>query len=124
MHTYVATTILNSLTTTIIFILLSVPSEPCSLEVVSVTSSSVTLQWDPPETPNGIITQYSIHYGETVIDNFGNKASNKLMGTVEGLSPNTTYVLQLRAHTRVGPGLPRSLTIKTCKFIMNHGNHS
>ena len=78
----------------------------------------MTLQWDPPETPNGIITQYSIHYGETVIDNFGNKASNKLMGTVEGLSPNTTYVLQLRAHTRVGPGPSSSLTIKTCKFII------
>ena len=72
----------------------------------------------PPKTPNGVITQYSIQYGETVIDNFGSKISNKLTGgTVEGLSPNTTYTLQLSAHTKVGPGPPSSLTVKTCKFM-------
>ena len=71
----------------------------------------------PPKTANGVITQYSIQYGETVIDNLGSKLPNKLMGTVEGLSPNTTYTLQLRAHTKVGPGAPSSLTVKTCKFL-------
>ena len=71
----------------------------------------------PPKSPNGVITQYSIQYGETVIDNFGGKTSNKLMGTIEGLSHNTTYTLQLRAHTKVGPGPPSSLTVKTCKLL-------
>ena len=71
----------------------------------------------PPETPNGVITQYSIQYGETVIDNFGSKTSSKLMGTVKGLSPDTTYTLQLRVHTKVGPGPPSSLTVKTCKLL-------
>ena len=94
-----------------------VPSEPCSLEVASVTSSSVTLQWISPETPNGIITQYSIQYDGSVINNFGSKALNMLMGIVEGLSLDTEYVLQLRAHTRVGPGSPASLTVKTSKLI-------
>ena len=43
------------------------------------------------------------------------------MGTVEGLSPDTEYVLQLRAHTRVGPGPPASLTVKTSKlFILQY----
>ena len=50
-----------------------VPSEPCSLEIPSVTSISVTLQWMPPKTPNGVITRYSIQYGETIINNFGVK---------------------------------------------------
>ena len=95
-----------------------VPSEPCSLEILpSVTSTSVTLQWMPPRTPKGVITRYSIQYGETVIDNFGSKTSNKLMGTVEGLSPDTTYGLQLRAHTIVGQGPPSNLTVKTCKLL-------
>ena len=98
-------------------LLFLVPSEPYSFQVLSVTSSSVTLQWIPPKTPNGVITQYSIQYGGTVIDNFGSETSNKLMGTVEGLSPDATYTLQLRAHTKVGPGPPSSLTIKTCKFL-------
>ena len=75
----------------------------------------MTLQWKPPETPNGIITHYSILYNGINIANFGN---NMLMDTIEGLSPDTVYVLQLRAHTRVGKGPPSNLTIVTCKLLM------
>ena len=94
-----------------------VPSEPQSLGIVSITSSSVTLRWSPPETPNGIITQYSIQFDTTNITNFGNNMSNILMGTVEGLSPDIVYVLQLRAHTSVGAGPHRSITITTRKLL-------
>ena len=45
----------NLLTVAINFIV--GPSEPRSLVVFSVNSSSVTLQWMFPETPNGVITQ-------------------------------------------------------------------
>ena len=75
------------------------------------------LQWISPETPNGVITKYSIQYNGSVIDNFGSKTLN-MLGTVEGLSPDTEYVLQLRAHTRVGPGPPASLTVKTSKLLI------
>ena len=88
------------------------------MKVVSVTSSTVTLQWEPPETPNGPITKYSIQYDESVVDNFGSITLNRLMGTVEGLSADTEYVLQLRAHTRVGPGPPASLTVKTSMLFI------
>ena len=94
-----------------------VPNEPFSLEVVSVTASSVTLQWMPPQTTNGVITQFSIQYGETVINNFGNNSLNTMTGTVERLSPDTEYILQLRAHTRVRPGPPGNMTIKTHKLL-------
>ena len=89
------------------------PSEPRSLEMVSVNSSSVTLQWRPPVTPNGIITQYSLQYNITII-NFGN---DMLMGTIEGLSPDTVYTLQVRAHTSVGAGPPSIITVVTCEFL-------
>ena len=82
-----------------------------------ITSSSVTLKWMPPTTPNGVITQYSIQYGEIVIDNFGSRTLNMIMGTVERLSPDTECVLQLRAYTKVGPGQNSSLTVKTCKLF-------
>ena len=98
-------------------LLFSVPTEPYSLKLAAVTSSSVTLQWMPPATPNGVITQYSLQYGGNTIDNFGTETLNMLMGTIEGISPDTKYVLQLRAHTRVGPGPPASLTIQTCKLL-------
>ena len=88
------------------------------MEVDSVTSSSVTVQWMSPETPNGVITHYSIQYDGTVVDSFHSKKLTKMMGTVEGLSPNTEYVLELRAHTRVGPGPSASLTVKTGKLLI------
>ena len=80
----------------------------------------MTLQWMPSTTPNGIITHYSIKCDGREIDNFqiDSKTSNKLMGTVEGLSPDTTYALQLRAHTKVGSGPPSNLTVKTCKLLI------
>ena len=90
------------------------------MKVSSVTSSTVTLQWEPPETPNGLITKYSIQYDGSlyVFDNVGSVTLNRLMGTVERLSPDTEYVLQLRTHTKVGPGSPASLTVKTSKFFI------
>ena len=103
-----------------------VPSAPRILDV-SVNSSSVTLQWRPPVTPNGIITQYSIQFGVTIINNFGNNMLNMLMDTVEGLSPDTVYTLQLRAHTSVGAGPPSIETVTTCKlktFVKMHNASS
>ena len=90
-----------------------VPSEP-RLDIVSVNSSSVTLQWRVPDPPNGVITQYSIQLNGTDIDDL---SSNVLMYTIGGLSPDTVYVLQLSAHTIVGEGPPSSVTIITCKLL-------
>ena len=90
------------------------PSEPRSLVVFSVGSTSVTLQWMPPDTPNGVIMQYSILHDGSNITNFGN---NMLMDTIQGLSPDTVYVLQLRAHTVVGAGPSTSLTFLTCMLF-------
>ena len=82
------------------------------MEIVFVNSSSVTLQWGPPETPNGVIIHYSILCDENNI----NISSSVLMYTIEGLSPDTVYVLQLRAHTVVGAGPPSSINFLTCKL--------
>ena len=82
------------------------------LEIVSVNSSSVTLQWRPPETPNGVITHYSILYDEKNII----ISSNELMYTIEELLPDTVYVLQLRAHTAAGAGPPSNRTVLTSKL--------
>ena len=88
------------------------PSEPQSFEVILVNSSSVTIQWRPPITLNGIITQYSILFNGINVTSFG---KNMLMGSIGGLSSDTVYVLQLRAHTIAGAGSPSSITFLTCK---------
>jgi len=84
------------------------------MKIVSINSSSVTLQWMPPDTPNGIITQYSLQSSD--MTSIANLSSDVLMFTVGGLSPDTMYGLQLRAHTSVGEGPPTSVTVITSKF--------
>ena len=90
------------------------PSELQSLEVVSVNSSSITLQWRSPEILNGTILQYSIQFDDGTVINI---TGNMLMATVEGLSPETVYTLQLRAHTGAGAGPPSSIIVITCKLL-------
>ena len=90
------------------------------MEVIYVNSTSATLQWRPPTTLNGVIRQYSILYNGINVTGFGNSmlmdADDVLMDTIEGLSPDTVYVLQLRAHTVVGAGPSTSITFLTCKL--------
>ena len=91
------------------------PSEPRTLEVFIVNSSSVTLQWTPPGTPNGVITQYSIQLDGT---NITSHSSNVLMYTIGGLSPDTVHVIGLTAYTSAGEGPPNSETVITRKLLM------
>ena len=83
--------------------------------MVAVASSNVTIRWSPPNTPNGVISQYSIQCNETNITGLDRYV---LMYTIKGLSPDTVYILQLRAHTSAGAGPPSNLTIVTCKLFM------
>ena len=82
--------------------------------MVSVNSSSVTLQWSPPGTPNGVITQYSIQLNGTVRDDLN---SSVQMYAIGQLPSDTVYILQLTASTSVGEGPPSSATIITCKLF-------
>ena len=91
------------------------PSEPHLSEIVFVNSSSLTLQWTPPDTPNGVITQYSIQLNGNNITDLN---SNVLTYTIAGLSPDTVYVLQLTASTSAGAGPPSSVTITTRELLM------
>ena len=86
------------------------PSEPRSLEIFTIDSSSVTLQWTAPDPPNGVITQYSIQFNGTGVDDLN---GNVLMYTIGGLLSDTVYVLQLTASTSVGAGPPSSVTVVT-----------
>ena len=89
------------------------------METVTVASTSVILQWMPPEFPNGVITQYSIRYNGMDIDNFGSNADipDTMIGTVDGLSPNTMYVFEMKAYTMMGAGPPIYLAVKTRELI-------
>ena len=70
----------------------------------------------PPTYPNGVITKYSVHYDGIEINPFGN-VSDKMMNTIEGLSPDTQYVFEIKAYTQEGEGLPNFVAVKTRKLI-------
>ena len=73
--------------------------------VVSVTDTTVTLSWMPPDPPNGIITQYQVEYRSNTSGFMLLQPSNvDLMRTVTGLSSNTQYMLRVTAFTVEGNG--------------------
>ena len=74
----------------------------------------MTLQWSPPDIRNGTIIQYSLQYNTTPVVNV---ADDVLMYIVGGLSAETIYSLQVRAHTGAGAGPPRSVIVTTCKIL-------
>ena len=86
---------------------LTVPTAPRSLMVVNVTDTTVSLSWMPPNTTNGIITQYQLQYrrsdSSTNITPL-NITNANLTYTVTELSSNTKYVFTVRAFTVVGHG--------------------
>ena len=94
-------------------LLLLVPSEVRLLEI-SFNSSSVTLQWRAPESPNGVVTHYSLQLNE---NNIVNISSNMLMYAAGELSPDTVYILQLRAHNGAGAGPSSNRTFVTSKLL-------
>uniref|UniRef100_A0A674H0U0 Ephrin type-A receptor 3 n=1 Tax=Taeniopygia guttata TaxID=59729 RepID=A0A674H0U0_TAEGU len=67
--------------------------------------NSVSLSWQEPEHPNGIILDYEVKYYEkeqetsyTILRARGTNV------TISGLKPDTTYVFQIRARTAAGYG--------------------
>ena len=86
------------------------PSEPESLDMISVNSSSVMLQWRPPLAPNGVIVLYSLKYNSTTLV-VTNASGDVLMHTIGGLTPENVYLFQVTAHTGAGEGSPTSTIV-------------
>ena len=114
---------------------LTVPTAPSLLMIVNVTNSTVSLSWMPPDTTNGIVTQYEIQYRENDSSGFTslNITNNTLTHTVAGLSSNTEYMFRVRAYTVVGHG-PSSnpitdytdklkISITVHSFVLFEGDH-
>ena len=99
-------------------VLSAVPSEPRSLMVVSITDTTVTLSWLPPDSPNGIIVGYQVQYRRNDSSDFISLNTNDiaLNYTVSGLTSNVDYVFSVRAYTTVGNGtLSNEVTARASK---------
>ncbi|XP_028613289.1 neuronal cell adhesion molecule isoform X3 [Grammomys surdaster] len=87
-----------------------VPSAPSSLKIVNPTLDSLTLEWDPPSHPNGILTEYILKYQPiNSTHELGPLVdlkipANKTRWTLKNLNFSTRYKFYFYAQTSVGSG--------------------
>ncbi|XP_074196662.1 neuronal cell adhesion molecule isoform X14 [Rhinolophus sinicus] len=87
-----------------------VPSAPSALKIVNPTLDSLTLEWDPPRHPNGILTEYTLKYQPInsthelgpLIDL--KIPANKTRWTLKNLNFSTRYKFYFYAQTSAGSG--------------------
>ena len=83
---------------------LAVPSPPLNLKGQNVTSTSVTVTWEPAQNPNGGSLGYEVSYtpkgGSTSVVKLKNYTTCQLID----LKPFITYYICVRAKTAVGYG--------------------
>uniref|UniRef100_A0A1X7TGV5 Uncharacterized protein n=1 Tax=Amphimedon queenslandica TaxID=400682 RepID=A0A1X7TGV5_AMPQE len=66
---------------------------------------AITIVWNPPTIPNGIITVYEIRYREsTSTGPYSVTNTTDTLYSIQGLIPNTSYTIGVRAYTSIGPG--------------------
>nr|XP_027194856.1 tyrosine-protein phosphatase 10D-like [Dermatophagoides pteronyssinus] len=87
----------------------SVPGKVSYFQSVDVKPNEITLQWSLPQSEmNGILTGYKIVYW--IKSTIATITKHQLFepyetqGTIYNLLPGKTYVFQIQAHTKVGPG--------------------
>ncbi|XP_035871442.1 neurofascin isoform X9 [Phyllostomus discolor] len=86
-----------------------VPSAPRRFRVRQPSLQTISLEWDHPEHPNGILTGYSLRYlafngtklGKQIVENF---SPNQTKFTVQRADPVSRYRFTLSARTQVGSG--------------------
>ncbi|TNM97813.1 hypothetical protein fugu_014059 [Takifugu bimaculatus] len=82
------------------------PSPVSSIQVTDVTRHSLSLAWQQPDRPNGVILEYEVKFYEKD----QKERAYRIMRTfsrgadVAGLSPLTVYVFHVRARTAAGYG--------------------
>ncbi|XP_022829885.1 tyrosine-protein phosphatase Lar isoform X6 [Spodoptera litura] len=83
-------------------------SAPRNVQVRPLSSSTMVIQWDEPETPNGQVTGYKIYYttdpSQSMQSWHSQMMDNSHLTTISELTPHTVYTIRVQAFTSVGPG--------------------
>ncbi|XP_063314805.1 ephrin type-A receptor 5 [Pelobates fuscus] len=81
------------------------PSPISIVKKGKVTKNSISLSWQEPDRPNGIILEYEIKYFEKDQETSYTIIKSKETDiTAEGLKPASSYIFQIRARTAAGYG--------------------
>uniref|UniRef100_A0A1X7SR16 Fibronectin type-III domain-containing protein n=1 Tax=Amphimedon queenslandica TaxID=400682 RepID=A0A1X7SR16_AMPQE len=92
----------------------STPSAINGLMMNDFSPYSLSMVWNPPTMPNGIITVYEIRYREsTSTGRYNITNTTNTYYSIVGLTPNTSYTIGVRVYTSIGPGEWTEMTAKT-----------
>ena len=93
---------------------------PRNLNGLSDDPRSLSVTWEIPTEPNGVITEYQLQ-----CSGGGQVFSHTVMGsqtttTLSGLLPYTSYSCSITAHTSVGGGPAATTSVTTEQDGMTH----
>uniref|UniRef100_A0A8C1H5S6 receptor protein-tyrosine kinase n=1 Tax=Cyprinus carpio carpio TaxID=630221 RepID=A0A8C1H5S6_CYPCA len=93
-----------------------------SLNVTTNQAGDISVSWQEPDRPNGIILEYEIKYFEKV--NTDQETSYTIIKSketdvlVDGLKPSSAYIFQIRARTSAGyGGFSRRFEFETSPYL-------
>ncbi|XP_055465169.1 usherin [Psammomys obesus] len=76
---------------------------------IIINSTTVELYWNPPERPNGLISQYQLRRNGSLLLVGG---SDEQSFTDKNLEPNSRYIYTLEAKTRGGSGMSEDYLVQ------------
>ncbi|XP_041658541.1 receptor-type tyrosine-protein phosphatase F isoform X7 [Cheilinus undulatus] len=93
-------------------------SPPLHVQARMLSASTMLVQWEPPEEPNGQIRGYRIYYSSDLTAPLSawqkHNTDDSSLTTISGLTPDITYSLRVLGFTSVGDGPPSDiLQVKT-----------
>ncbi|XP_076033243.1 protogenin B-like isoform X2 [Oratosquilla oratoria] len=108
-----------------------VPSVPLNVEHHPVDASTISLSWEPPDTPNGEVDRYMVYYTRNASLPVSQWLSKEVDGEIQstklsGLVSNTNYWLRVCGCTSAGCGtLTEPLSSKISAILdEGPGEHS
>ncbi|XP_024908282.1 receptor-type tyrosine-protein phosphatase F isoform X4 [Cynoglossus semilaevis] len=93
-------------------------SPPLHVQARMLSASTMLVQWEPPEEPNGQIRGYRIYYSSDLTAPLSawqkHNTDDSSLTTISNLTPDITYSLRVLGFTSVGDGPPSDiLQVKT-----------
>ena len=99
-----------------VFLLLSSSPAPGPVVITSFPSFfKITITWEEPAMPNGIITHYEVYYGAKPADYPPSvvNTTNTSFTTPGHLEPGTEMIFTVKAYTKVGGGVAATISVFT-----------
>lgn len=93
-------------------------SPPLHVQARMLSASTMLVQWESPEEPNGQIRGYRVYYSSDLTAPLSawqkHNTDDSSLTTISGLIPDITYSLRVLGFTSVGDGPPSDiLQVKT-----------